>query len=237
MGKHVAVLREGHITAGQGYEDRVFLEDPTASDDFSLVLRDVVFSDGGIYECLWRGQKPVCSVFVDVLESLNFPVLAAVGEDVTLHCFGNVPSNNPWEDIDIHWLKDEREVLRFTSGKIDVNVDNSHMSLPVREEMSRGIFSLNIRSIRAQDQGVYQCRYKSTDHEDLQNGLPETRKLILLDVSSDVPSTSESILSTSSGSYTQTSTSVPTWTSVASTEWSTEISTSAQTSADTVEGI
>lgn len=67
MGKHVAVLREGHITAGQGYEDRVFLKATTASDDFSLVLRDVMFSDGGIYACLWRSQKPVCSVFVNVL--------------------------------------------------------------------------------------------------------------------------------------------------------------------------
>lgn len=106
--------------------------------------------------------------------------MPAVGENVTLNCFGDVPSNDPLEDIDIHWLKDEREVLRFTSGKIDVNVDNSHMSLPVREKMSRGIFSLNIRSVRAQDEGVYQCRYKSTDHEDLQNGLPETQNLILL---------------------------------------------------------
>lgn len=121
--------------------------------------------------------KCLCFVFK---EPLDFPVFVAVGEDVTLRCFGNVPPDNPWEDIDIHWLKDDREVLRFTSGKIDVNVDNSHMSLAVREEMSRGIFSLNIRSVRAQDQGVYQCRYKSTDHEDLQNGLPETQTLTVL---------------------------------------------------------
>ncbi|XP_065110991.1 uncharacterized protein [Paramisgurnus dabryanus] len=217
MGKDVVSLHGGNITVTQGFEDRVFLMDPDLSEDFSLILKDVMFNDGGVYKCLWMRQITICSVHVHVLKPLVFPVFATVGEEVTLKCFGHISKNQAWEDLNIQWFKDHREVLRLTSGKIDVNVENSSMSLPCREDLSRGIFSLTIRSVRDLDQGVYHCWYRTADYEEPRSGLPESHTLTVLAVSSEVSSTTDSILSVSDGSHTHTSRSVSTLRAVAST--------------------
>ncbi|KAL0204401.1 hypothetical protein M9458_002419, partial [Cirrhinus mrigala] len=99
------------------------------------------------------------------------------GDDVTLECFGNIPKNKPWEDIYIQWLKDDREILRLSSGKVDVSIDYSILKLPPKHDISRGIFSLSITSVSVFDQGVYQCRYKGTDFEAPRSGFPETYTL------------------------------------------------------------
>nr|XP_055062223.1 uncharacterized protein LOC129445117 [Misgurnus anguillicaudatus] len=217
MGKDVVSLHGGNITVSQGFEDRVFLVDPDLSEDFSLVLKDVMFNDGGVYRCLWKGQKTICSVHVHVLKPLVFPVFAVVGEEVTLKCFGHISKNQAWEDLNIQWFKDHREVIRLTSGKTDVNVENSSMSLPSREDLSRGIFSLTIRSVRDLDQGVYHCWYSTADYEEPRSGHPESHTLTVLAVSSEVSPTTDSILSVSDGSHTHISRSGSTLTAVANT--------------------
>ncbi|XP_073722385.1 uncharacterized protein [Misgurnus anguillicaudatus] len=252
MGKDVVSLHGGNITVTQGFEDRVFLVDPDLSEDFSLILKDVMFNDGGVYKCLWKGQKTICSVHVHVLKPLVFPVFAAVGEEVTLKCFGHISKNQAWEDLNIQWFKDHREVIRLTSGKTDVNVENSSMSLPSREDLSRGIFSLTIRSVRDLDQGVYHCWYSTADYEEPRSGLPESHTLTVLAMSSEVSSTTDSILSVSDSSHTHTSRSGSTLTAVVNTlsESSSPVSThakrsetepittaSAQTYAETTEAV
>ncbi|XP_016113749.1 uncharacterized protein [Sinocyclocheilus grahami] len=219
MGKDVISLRGDVVMVGRGFEDRVnFLSDPTESEDFSLILSDVMLNDGEIYECLWEGTKPICSVLLQVSTFFTNYVEAFEGDDITLECFGNIPKNKPWEDIYVQWLKDNREILRLSSGKMDVSIDYSIMKLPPKHDISRGIFSLSIMSVSVFDQGVYQCRYKSTDYEAPRSGFPETYTLTLWGVFSDVTSSTESLSSSSVVSHTHTSTSVPVWTSVVSVE-------------------
>ncbi|XP_052401789.1 uncharacterized protein LOC127948948 [Carassius gibelio] len=180
MGKDVISLRGDVVTVGRGFEDRVnFLRDPAESEDFSLILSDVMLNDGDVYECLWEGTKPICSVLVQVLPPQVFTNHVEVfeGVDITLECFGNIPKNKPWEDIYIQWLKDDKEVLRLSSGEMDVSIDYSILRLPAKHDISRGIFSLSIPSVSVFDQGVYQCRYKSTDYEAPRSGFPETHTL------------------------------------------------------------
>ncbi|XP_016422184.1 uncharacterized protein LOC107751096 [Sinocyclocheilus rhinocerous] len=180
MGKDVISLRGDVVTVGRGFEDRVnFLSDPAESEDFSLILSDVMLNDGEIYECLWEGTKPICSVLLQVSTpaDLTDHVEVFEGEDITLECFGNIPKNKPWEDIYIQWLKDEREILRLSSGKMDVSIDYSVLRLPAKHDISRGLFSLSIPSVSVVDRGVYQCRYKSTDYEAPRSGFPETHTL------------------------------------------------------------
>ncbi|XP_042603520.1 uncharacterized protein LOC122141197 [Cyprinus carpio] len=238
MGKDVISLRGDVVMVGRGFEDRVnFLSDPTESEDLSLILSDVMLNDGDIYECLWEGTKPICSVLLQVSTPAFFTsyVEAFEGDGITLECFGNIPKNKPWEDIYVQWLKDDREILRLSSGKMDFGIDYSIMKLPSKHDISRGIFSLSITSVSVFDQGVYQCRYKNTDYEAPRSGFPETYKLtvwVLTDVSdtsvpetgtdssvfSDVTSSTESLSSSSVVSPTYTSTSVPVWASVVSVE-------------------
>ncbi|XP_016093464.1 uncharacterized protein [Sinocyclocheilus grahami] len=180
MGKDVISLRGDIITVGRGFEDRVnFLRDPAESEDFSLVLSDVMPNDGEIYECLWEGTKPICSVLLQVSTPAAFADHVEVfeGEDITLECFGNIPKNKPWDDIYIQWLKDEREILRLSSGEMDVSIDYSVLRLPAKHDISRGLFSLSIPSVSVFDRGVYQCRYKSTDYEAPRSGFPKTHTL------------------------------------------------------------
>ncbi|KAF4119141.1 hypothetical protein G5714_001192 [Onychostoma macrolepis] len=214
MGKDVISLRGDVVTVGRGFEDRVnFLSDPAKSEDFSLILSDVMLNDGEIYECLWKGTKPICSVLLQVSTPavLIEHVEVFEGDDVTLECFGNIPKNKPWEDIYIQWLKDDREILRVSSGEMDFGIDYSVLRLPAKHDISRGIFSLSIPSVSVFDRGVYQCRYKSTDYEAPRRGFPETHKLTVWAVSSEVWSSPASLSYSSALSHTQTSGSVPVW--------------------------
>ncbi|KTF95472.1 hypothetical protein cypCar_00034915, partial [Cyprinus carpio] len=150
MGKDVISLRGDAVAVGRGFEDRVnFLRDPAESEDFSLILSDVMLNDGDIYECLWEGTKPICFVFLQVSTPAVFTdhVQVFEGVDITLDCFGDIPKNKPWEEIYIQWLKDDREILRLSSGQMDVSVDYSVLRLPAKHDISRGIFSLSIASV------------------------------------------------------------------------------------------
>ncbi|KAI2668812.1 Programmed cell death 1 ligand 1 [Labeo rohita] len=202
MGKDVISLQGDVVTVGRGFEDRVnFLSDPTESMDFSLILSDLMLNDGEIYE-----SPEFFTDYVDAFE----------GDDVTLECFGNIPKNKPWEDIYIQWLKDDREILRLSSGKVEVSIDYSILKLPAKHDISRGIFSLSITSVSIFDQGVYQCRYKGIDFEAPRSGFPETYMLTVWAVFSEVRSSTASLSSSSALSHTDTSSSVPVWTSVSS---------------------
>ncbi|XP_077051699.1 uncharacterized protein LOC143701893 isoform X2 [Siphateles boraxobius] len=221
MGKDVLSVRGDIIRVGRAFEGRVsFLTDPAESEDFSLVLTDVMLNDGDVYECLWEETRPICSVLLHVLKPELIPnhVEATEGEDITLECFGNIPKYKPWEDIHIQWLKDDKEILRLSSGKMDVSIDYNIMTLPPKHNISRGVFSLTIQSVSVFDQGVYKCRYKSIDYEEPRSGFPERHTLTVWAMSSGMTDLMDSFSSASSTSHTHTHTSVPAWTAVASTQ-------------------
>ncbi|XP_017557285.1 uncharacterized protein LOC108429784 [Pygocentrus nattereri] len=183
MGKDVVFFQNGQLGAGQGYEGRVELQLSKALEgDFSLTLTNAVMSDTDLYECLWQGKRSISTVILNVLPP-PFPDLhtsVTEGEDVTLSCYGRIPKNKPWEKMFIQWLKDEEEVLLFSSGKITTNTVYRGLSLPPQEEISKGIYSLTIESVRASYQGIYKCRYKANDYEAPRSGFPETYSLSVL---------------------------------------------------------
>ncbi|KAK7166804.1 hypothetical protein R3I93_006543 [Phoxinus phoxinus] len=219
MGKDVLSVRDDIIRVGRGFEGRVsFLADPAESGDFSLVLTDLMLNDEDIYDCLWKEKKSISSTFLHVStdpESIPVHVEASEDEDITLVCFGNIPKYKPWKDIYIQWLKDGKEILRLSSGKIDASIDYNTMALPPKRNISRGVFSLTIQAVSVFDQGVYECRYKSIDYEEPRSGFPERHTLAVLAMSSGMTDTEDSFSSASSTSHTHTHTSVPTWTAVA----------------------
>ncbi|XP_001335742.1 uncharacterized protein [Danio rerio] len=191
LGKDVLSLNGEKLSIGRGFEDRVnFITDPAVTQDFSIILTDVMLNDGEIYECLWKGTIPICSVllYVMTLETPIDHVESNEGDDVTLNCFGNIPKNKPYEDITIQWVKDERVILRLSSGQMEIlDKYSSIITLPDQQDISRGIFSLGISSVRAFDQGDYQCRYKISDYGDLQSGFPERHALTVWAVFSGLP--------------------------------------------------
>ncbi|XP_039504300.1 uncharacterized protein LOC120460543 [Pimephales promelas] len=179
-----------------------------------------MLNDEDVYECFSSDRKPVCVVFLKVLtEPESFPdhVEASEGEDITLDCVGNIPKSKPWEDIYIQWLKDDKEILRLSSGKMDVSIDSSFLALPPKHNISRGVLSLTIQSVSVSDQGVYKCRYKSMDYEEPRSGFPERHTLTVWAMSSGMTDPTDSFSSVSLTSHTHTHTSVPAWTTVAST--------------------
>ncbi|KAL7845909.1 hypothetical protein AOLI_G00241010 [Acnodon oligacanthus] len=183
MGKDVAFFQNGQLEAGQGYEGRVELQLSKALEgDFSLTLTNAVMSDTDLYECLWQGKRSISTVILNVLPPPFSELHTSVteGEDVTLPCYGRIPKNKPWEKMFIQWLKDEEEVLLFSSGKITTNTGYRGLSLPPQEEISRGIYSLTIETVKTSYQGIYKCRYKANDYEAPRSGVPETYSLSVL---------------------------------------------------------
>ncbi|KAI4885652.1 hypothetical protein NFI96_027541, partial [Prochilodus magdalenae] len=183
MGKVVAFFQEGQLMAGQGYEGRVELQLSKALEgDFSLTLKNAVMSDTDLYLCLWQGKRDISTVTLNVLPPPLPELHTSVteGEVVTLPCYGRIPKNKPWDKMFIQWLKDDEEILLFSSGKITTNTIYRDLSLPSQEEIRLGIYSLTIGSVRALDQGVYKCRYKANDYEAPRSGIPETYSLSVL---------------------------------------------------------
>ncbi|XP_036413740.1 uncharacterized protein LOC118798409 [Colossoma macropomum] len=194
MGKDVAFFQNGHLLAGQGYEGRVELQLSKALEgDFSLTLTNAVMSDTDLYECLWQGKRSISTVILNVLPPPFSELHTSVteGEDVTLPCYGRIPKNKPWEKMFVQWLKDEKEVLLFSSGKITTNTGYRGLALPPQEEISWGIYSLTIESVRASDQGIYKCRYKANDYEAPRSGVPETYSLSVLEPDATVEEASD----------------------------------------------
>ncbi|XP_066518074.1 uncharacterized protein [Hoplias malabaricus] len=181
MGKDVAFFLNGQLKPGQGYEGRVWLQTSKAMEgDFSLTLTYAVMSDTDLYECLWQGKRSLSTVTLNVLPP-PFPdtqTSVTEGQNVTLPCYGKIPKNRPWEKMFIQWLKDDEEVLLFSSGKIIPGP--WHLALPPKEVISQGNFSLTVTSVKASDRGIYKCRYKTNDYEAPRSGVPEAYALTVL---------------------------------------------------------
>ena len=67
MGEDVLSHQGEGLTAGPGYEGRVFIPpERFVKGNFSLDLQKVGLSDANIYECIWQGRKTISTVWLHV---------------------------------------------------------------------------------------------------------------------------------------------------------------------------
>ncbi|XP_067116844.1 uncharacterized protein [Osmerus mordax] len=85
MGEDVLSNQGEGLTAGKGYEGRVFLPpEGLVKGNFSLELRKVVLRDANIYECIWQGRKTISTVWLHVDEDnwKSTPTVRMLSDDL-----------------------------------------------------------------------------------------------------------------------------------------------------------
>ncbi|XP_048055979.1 uncharacterized protein LOC125274010 isoform X2 [Megalobrama amblycephala] len=151
----------------QDYHHRAhFFTDKIKLGNFSLRLENVRTGDKGFYRCKVYTEQETDETLVQIKEvehlsvsGADHLVSASVGEDVTLNC--SVDSHIPPEHIQqVSWRK--------MDGNIMILVFEKNKTLPADEryrdrvefftdEIPKGNFSLRLKSVRTEDQGVYMC--------------------------------------------------------------------------------
>ncbi|XP_042184057.1 uncharacterized protein LOC121847415 [Oncorhynchus tshawytscha] len=145
--KTVAELDRGVLTSGEGYENRVELQ----NGNLSLTISSAEYNDMGWYEC-------VCNNNTNVLHDVKLEVLvptkisAHVGENVTLHCHGITAS-----EINFHWQKDvQMSVLKVEAGHTTFDPGFEDRASVSKDGYSKGDLSLTLTNITLSDRGTYQ---------------------------------------------------------------------------------
>ncbi|XP_064786814.1 uncharacterized protein LOC135509915 [Oncorhynchus masou masou] len=144
--KTVAELDRGVLTSGEGYENRVELQ----NGNLSLTISSAEYNDMGWYECVCNNN-----VLHDVKLEVLVPTKksAHVGENVTLQCHGITDS-----EINFHWQKDVRtSVLKVEAGHATFDPGFEDRASVSKDGYSKGDLSLTLTSITLSDQGTYQC--------------------------------------------------------------------------------
>ncbi|KAK2916914.1 hypothetical protein Q8A67_001288 [Cirrhinus molitorella] len=153
----------------QDYRDRAhFFTDKIKYGNFSIHLENIRAEDKGFYRCKVYTEHESDETLVQIkavehlrVSGYNHPLSAYVGEDVTLNC--SVDSHIPPEEIDeVSWRKTDKseiiQVLGFEKNKIvpsdERYRDRAEFFTP---EISKGNFSLRLKSVRTEDKGVYMC--------------------------------------------------------------------------------
>ncbi|XP_043087987.1 CD276 antigen-like [Puntigrus tetrazona] len=150
------------------YQDRAhFFTDQIQHGNFSLRLDNLTAEDEGRYTCRVYSQEDSGEVLVQ-LKHERFLVLgsdrsvsAYDGEDVTLNC--SLDSHVSLEDVEVSWTRTDGGIL------VLLFQDNQTFSDSVDEqyrdraefftaEISKGNFSLRLKSVRIEDKGVYMCQ-------------------------------------------------------------------------------
>ncbi|XP_051745187.1 uncharacterized protein LOC127509904 isoform X2 [Ctenopharyngodon idella] len=151
----------------QDYHDRAhFFTDKIIHGNFSLRLENVRAEDKGFYRCKVYTEQESDESLVQIKEvehlsvlGSDHPVSASVGEDVTLNC--SVDSHIPPEHIqEVSWRKiDEDENILVFENKKTLLVDERYRDRVefFTDEIPKGNFSLRLKSVRTEDQGVYIC--------------------------------------------------------------------------------
>ncbi|XP_048066139.1 uncharacterized protein LOC125279949 [Megalobrama amblycephala] len=155
------------------YHDRAhFFTDQIQHGNFSLRLDKLRAEDEGKYTCKVYSQQESgeteVQIKVDDVERLlvsgsSHSISASVGEDVTLSC--SVDSHIKPEDTEVSWKKTDED------EDILVLLYQDHEPLPgssdeqyrdrvefFTDEIPKGNFSLRLKSVRAEDKGVYMCQ-------------------------------------------------------------------------------
>ncbi|XP_051569378.1 uncharacterized protein LOC127449833 [Myxocyprinus asiaticus] len=156
----------------QDYHDRAhFFTDQIQHGNFSLLLNNVKAEDEGKYRCkVFSGQDSgetmveIKHVERIIVSGSDHSISAYVGEDVTLSC--SVDSHITPEEIEeVSWKKTDKDedVLVLLYQNNEPIPESSHEQYIDRvefftDEISKGNFSLRLKSVRTEDKGVYMCQ-------------------------------------------------------------------------------
>ncbi|XP_039528997.1 butyrophilin-like protein 2 [Pimephales promelas] len=155
----------------QDYQDRAhFFTDQIQHGNFSLRLDNLTAEDEGEYTCKVYSQQDSGETVVHIkdVERLRVSgssrsISAYAGDDVTLNC--SVDSHIKPEHIEeVSWRKtDEDEdipVLLYQNNEAFPGSSDAQYRDRVEfftDEISKGNFSLRLKSVRIEDKGVYMC--------------------------------------------------------------------------------
>ncbi|XP_051988206.1 uncharacterized protein LOC127647779 [Xyrauchen texanus] len=156
----------------QDYHDRAhFFTDQIQHGNFSLLLINVTAEDEGQYTCTSYNDQEFGEtvVHINVVDHLivsgsSHSISAYAGEDVTLNC--SVDSHITPEEIEeLSWKKTDKDgdILVLLYQNNEPLPESSHEQYRDRvefftDEISKGNFSLRLKSVRTEDKGVYMCQ-------------------------------------------------------------------------------
>ncbi|XP_048057023.1 uncharacterized protein LOC125274670 [Megalobrama amblycephala] len=154
----------------QEYHDRAhFFTDQIQHGNFSLRLDNLRVEDEGTYTCRVYSQQESSETVVQIkdveclrVSGSNRSVSAYDGEDVTLSC--SVDSHITPDHIEeVKWIKTDEDILVLLYQNNKTLPDSSDEQYRDRvefftDEIPKGNFSLRLKSVRAEDKGVYMCQ-------------------------------------------------------------------------------
>ncbi|XP_050956637.1 uncharacterized protein LOC127157433 [Labeo rohita] len=152
----------------QDYHERAhFFTDQIQQGNFSLRLDNLTAEDEGRYTCKVDSQQGSGEIMVQIkrerliVSGSDQSVSAYDGEDVTLSC--SVDSHVPLEDIEVSWIRTDGDipVLLFqNNGTLQEASDEQYNNRVefFTDEITKGNFSLRLKSVRTEDKGVYMCQ-------------------------------------------------------------------------------
>ncbi|XDV12348.1 hypothetical protein PO909_001045, partial [Leuciscus waleckii] len=153
----------------QDYHDRAhFFTDQIQHGNFSLRLDNLRAEDEGNYTCKVYSQQDSNETVVQIKDVERLLVSgpsrstsAYVGEDVTLNC--SVDSHIKPEHIEeVSWKRTDEDIPVLLYQNNETLPDSSDEQYTDRvefftDEISKGNFSLRLKSVRTEDKGVYMC--------------------------------------------------------------------------------
>ncbi|XP_051988849.1 uncharacterized protein LOC127648295 isoform X2 [Xyrauchen texanus] len=159
----------------QDYRDRAhFFTDQIQHGNFSLLLNNVTAEDKGFYRCKVYNEHDSSETLVEIksverliVSGSDHSISAYVGYDVTLNC--SVDSHITPEEIEeLSWKKTDtyQDILVLLFQKSRIITHSSHEQYRDRvefftDEISKGNFSLRLKSVRTEDQGIYRCHVEA----------------------------------------------------------------------------
>ncbi|XP_043091570.1 uncharacterized protein LOC122341930 isoform X2 [Puntigrus tetrazona] len=154
------------------YQDRAhFFTDQIQHGNFSLRLDNLRPEDEGRYTCRVHSREDSGETVIQIkdverllVSGSSRSISASVGEDVTLNC--SVDSHITPEHIEeVSWKKtdEDEDILVLLVQNNETLPDSAHERYRDRAgfftaEISKGNFSLRLKSVRTEDKGVYMCQ-------------------------------------------------------------------------------
>ncbi|KAG1926116.1 butyrophilin-like protein [Pimephales promelas] len=159
----------------QDYQDRAhFFTEEIKHRNFSLRLDHLRAEDEGRYTCTVHSQLESGETEVQIKDvGSDRSISASVGEDVTLNC--SVDSHIKPEHLDeVSWKKIDKEnededvlVLLYQNNKTFPGSSDERYRDRAEfftAEIPKGNFSVQLKSVRTEDKGVYMCHVFAGRH-------------------------------------------------------------------------
>ncbi|XP_072235508.1 uncharacterized protein [Leuresthes tenuis] len=165
MGVDVAILQGEEPKVSESFEGRVQLpsKEQLREGSWSVVFRNLRFSDTNLYECIWDGRKTLSTVWLQV-EVPHVEHSITVNEDtmVELPCYCE-HSRTPSDYLEVWWTRNGDLLPR--SCTIGANREDCFLSIVPK----------------VNDSGKYQCWYKTWRSDTASPGIPESITLTVLE--------------------------------------------------------